>query len=108
MSEQTPSAATPRWSSARIFVLAVAAGQMLFLLYTWIYIPAHANPMGDGMELVALMPLTLIFLIFVLPPLIMGIGGRGLRVGVVLLLIGAAANFLLWGEILREFAGHGR
>jgi hypothetical protein len=108
LSEQPPAPIVPHRSPARIVVLAAAIAQALFLLYTWWYVPAHANPKGDGMELVALVPLTIIFLVFVLPALTMGIGGRGLRVAVVLLLIGGIANFLLWTEILSEFASHGR
>ncbi len=90
----------------RVLVLAAAAAQTAFWIYTWFYIIGHANPKGDGMELVALGPLTLIFLIFVLPPLLFGAGGRALPVSAGLLVLGAAANAALWIEILAELGGH--
>ncbi len=89
-------------------VLAVAAVQTAFWIYTWYYIIGHANPKGDGMELIAVVPLTFIFLIFVLPAFFMGLAGRAFRTALILLLVGFAANFFLWTEILSEFAAHGR
>jgi hypothetical protein len=38
----------------------------------------------------------------------LAIAGRWLAFAVILLLIGGAANGLLWNEILSEFAAHGR
>jgi hypothetical protein len=107
MGEQT--AVPPaRRNVVRVVVVGAAVAQTLFLLYTWYYIPSHASPMGDGMEFAALVPLTIIFLVFVLPPLLLAIAGRWLAFAVILLLIGGAANGLLWNEILNEFAAHGR
>lgn len=90
----------------RLFVLLFSIVQTAFWIYTWYYLIAHANPKGDGMELVATVPLTLIFLIFVLPAFFMGLAGRALRTSVVLLLLGFCANALLWMQILSELAPH--
>jgi hypothetical protein len=43
------------------------AAQTLFWLYTFRYIHQHANPMGDGLDWIAIVPMTIIFLALVLP-----------------------------------------
>jgi heme/copper-type cytochrome/quinol oxidase subunit 4 len=50
-------------------VLGLAAVETLFWLYTFYYVDRHANPLGNGLELIALVPMTMIFLMGVLPAL---------------------------------------
>lgn len=96
------------WNAVRIGVIVVAVAQTLFWAYSWHYVISRANPKGDGMELVALVPMTFVFLIFVAAPLMNGISGRAPRLSVVLLLAGAVANALLFSEIVSELAPHAR
>ena len=85
-------------------VLALAAAQTLFWFYLFIYIGQHSNPKGDGMEWVAMVPATLLFLAFAVPALLLGAIGRLLRFAVVLAGCGAVLNFLFFLEIASEFA----
>ncbi|MBI4273158.1 MAG: hypothetical protein HY659_00465 [Rhizobiales bacterium] len=100
--------ALPPATNARLLVLLGLTGvQTIFWIYTFFYIGARANPKGDGMEWLAVMPMSFIFFALVFPVLLMGISGRALRTATILALIGAAANFIVWSQILGEFAGKG-
>ena len=66
-----------------LVVLALAAAETLFWLYTFYYIGRHANPRGDGMEWLAEVPMTLIFLCGVVPALILGIVGLVVQAGAI-------------------------
>jgi len=91
--------------SARWTILAIAGAQTLFFLYTIYYVISRANPKGDGFELVAIGPMGLIFLLLVLPALMMGLNKREtLKIPAILCLLGIAANFIVWGQIVSEFA----
>ncbi len=89
-------------------VLAVAAAETLFWLYTFYYIDHRTNPMGDGLEWMAEVPMTMIFLFGALPALILGGLGwwfRWLGIAGALFAAGAAiADAVIWTEILGEFA----
>lgn len=93
-------------------VIAVASAATLFWLYTFFHIGRVANPKGDGMEWLAAFPMSVVFLIFVLPALITGLAARksprALKFAAVLLAIGVFADLWLWSQILGEFAGKGR
>jgi uncharacterized membrane protein YpjA len=96
--------ATETGKSARWTIMAIAAAQAVFWLYTIYYVIARANPKGDGFELVAIMPMSLIFLVFVLPAFLKARAGRSLKAAAILCLIGLAANFFVWAQILSELA----
>ena len=72
------------------------------------YIGSHANPRGDGMEWLAEVPMTLVFLALVLPALILGFAGwwsaRAASFAAGFAAAAAALDFVLWTELLREFA----
>jgi hypothetical protein len=89
-------------------VLAVAAAETLFWIYTFYFIDRHANPLGDGLEWMAEVPMTLIVLIGVLPAVILGLVGfrfRWAAIAAALFAAGAAiADVVIWTEILGEFA----
>jgi glucan phosphoethanolaminetransferase (alkaline phosphatase superfamily) len=97
--------AAPR-SRLRAVVLLGAAAETLFWFWTFSYIGARANPMGDGMEWLAEVPMSMIFMLFTLPALLLARRGRYIPMAAVLVLVSAAANALLWSEILSEFAGN--
>ena len=94
-------------SRLRVPVLLGAAAETLFWFWTFSYIGARANPMGDGMEWLAEVPLFCMFVLFTLPALVLAWGGQGRSLGIaaVLVLVSAAGNALLWSEIASEFAG---
>lgn len=89
----------------RVFVLAAGCTLTLFWIYTFYAIAEQANPKGDGMEWVAVAPMTLIFLLLTLPVLIIGLFGRALIFGALVALASAFVNVWIWREILAEFAG---
>ena len=98
--------AAPR-SRLRALVLLGAVAETLFWFWTFSYIGARANPMGDGMEWLAEVPMSLIFVFFTLPALRLARRGQGrsLWIAAVLVLVSAGANAFLWSEIVAEFAG---
>jgi hypothetical protein len=89
----------------RIAVLLAALIGTGFWIYTFTAIAERASPQGDGMEWMAIVPMTCIFLLLTLPTLIIGLFGRALMFGVLLAAASAVANIWIWGEILAEFAG---
>lgn len=95
---------TETGQAARWTILIIAGAQTLFWLYTFYYIIAHANPMGDGFEMVAIMPMGLIFFALVLPALQMARRGRSLGLAAILCLLALFANFIVWNEIVSELA----
>ncbi|MEP7031323.1 MAG: hypothetical protein ABI830_10360 [Pseudolabrys sp.] len=92
----------------RLAVLVLAGAQTLFWLFTFYYINAHANPRGDGMEWLAIVPMTIIFSALVVPALILGgAGGRfalAAKIGAGFVVVGLGANIVVWLQILGEFA----
>ena len=98
--------AAPR-SPLRALVFLGAGAETLFWLWTFRYIAARANPRGDGMEWLAEVPMSMIFLLLTLPALRLAWRGQGrsLWIAAALVLVSAAANALIWSEIVTEFAG---
>jgi hypothetical protein len=89
-------------------VLALAAAETLFWLYTFYYINHRTNPLGDGLEWMAEVPLTIIVLAGVVPAVLLAIAGFWFRLAAI-----AAATFacaaliadvVIWIELLGEFA----
>ena len=56
-----------------VAVLAAAAAETLFWIYTFYYIDVRTNLRGDGMEWLAEVPMTMIFLFGVVPALVIGV-----------------------------------
>ncbi len=98
--------AAPR-SPLRTLVLVGAGAETLFWFWTFSYIGARVNPRGDGMEWLAEVPMSVIFLALTLPALLIARRGHGriLILAAVLVLASAAANALIWSEIVAELAG---
>lgn len=97
-----------RHLSLRSWVLLLAGGQILFWLYTFRFIFVNSNPMGDGLEIMAIFPFGYIFLGLVIPTLLLGAIGRLLQVGFLLGLAGVVCNLVLFIEIAGELTGHGK
>jgi hypothetical protein len=90
-----------RW--LRRSVLCAVAAEIGFLVFLTVFLWRHANPLGDGMEMVgASAAFMFIFLPFTLPALVLARKGRRLVLAAVLAGIGAVASFALWLELLDE------
>ncbi len=89
-------------------VLALAAAEVMFWIYTFSYIDQRTNPLGDGMEWLAEVPLTIIALAGVLPAVLLAIAGFWFRwAGLAGALFAAGAliaDVVIWSQILGEFA----
>ena len=89
-------------------VLALAAAETLFWLYTFYCIEHRANPLGDGMEWLAEVPMTVIALAGVLPAALLALAGFRFRwagIAAALFAGGAlVADVAIWSQILGEFA----
>lgn len=88
---------------AGLFV--VSALQGLLPLGLIVYIARHANPKGDGMEWVAVVPALFIAGFFAAPGVILSIINRLLVFGALLAIAGVLVNFAFYTEIARELPG---
>jgi hypothetical protein len=88
-------------------VFIVAAAQALLPVGLIIYIARNANPLGDGMEWVAVVSALFIALFFVAPALILSAINRLLVFGALLAGAGVPVNLAFYVEIVREFSGRG-
>lgn len=96
----------------RTLVLAIAAANAVFWLWTFRFIAAHSNPKGDGFEWVAVMPFGVIFAVGALLPALRVIRGaraygRGFNLGIALALVigGTMLNAMMYLTLLGEFNG---
>jgi hypothetical protein len=98
----------PAWRSLlRVSVLIVAGAQVVFWLYTFRLISVNANPQGDGMEWVAIVPFGLVFLLLSGPALLLAVGGRLILLAAILALLGLLCDGAVYFEIASELTGEG-
>lgn len=96
-------AAGPGNRRLRASVLFAVAAEIAFLVFLTVFIWNHADPMGDGMEMVGVsMAVIFIFLPFTLPALVLGKESRYLVVAALLAAVAAFLYFALWLEMLDE------
>ncbi|MBK5198862.1 MAG: hypothetical protein JJE37_11370 [Methyloceanibacter sp.] len=96
-------AAGPGDRRLRASVLFAVAAQSLFLVFLTVFLVNHANPKGDGMEMVASgAAFMFIFLPLSLPAFLLAKEGRHLVVAACLAGLAAFAYFAFWFEILAE------
>lgn len=87
----------------RVSVLLVIAAQSLFLVFLTVFLFNHANPKGDGMEMVGVSAAFMfIFLPLSLPAFLLAKESRYLVVAAVLAALAAFAYFAIWLELLDE------
>jgi len=97
---QTVSTGDKRLQAAILLVIAI---ESLFLVFLTVFLINHANPKGDGMEMVAVgAAFTLIFVPVSLPAYLLAKNGRFLIVAALLAGLSAILFFLFWFEILDE------
>jgi len=89
----------------RAFVLGTGAVEAALPFLLFVYIDRNANPMGDGMEFVALVPAFLILIVFAAPALLLGAINRLLTLGAAFAGAGAVISIWFYADIIREFAG---
>jgi hypothetical protein len=98
--------ALPSRRVLRLFVLAAAGTQTVFWFYTFRFIDVNANPMGDGLEWMAVFPFGFVFFGLVAPALLLGAIGRLLRFGALLACAGLALNVVVFLQIVGEMTSH--
>ena len=87
----------------RLSVLFACGMEAAFIVFLTVFLLRHADPRGDGMEMVGVgFAFMLIFLPFTLPAFILARNGRWLVLATALAAIGAFAYFGLWLETLSE------
>jgi hypothetical protein len=88
----------------RIAAILIAAADLIFWLYAFAYISRQANPLGDGLEWAAMVPIPAIALGLAFPALILSPFRRAAWIAAALAIAAAAANIVVWMQILGEFA----
>ena len=87
----------------RTGVLCAVAAESLFIVFLTVFLLNHADPKGDGMEMVAVgAAFMLIFLPLSLPAYLLAKEGRFLILAAFLAGLAAILYFLFWLEILDE------
>jgi hypothetical protein len=89
----------------RTSVLFAVAAQSLFIVFFTVFLFQHADPMGDGMEMVgSSIAFMFIFLPFSLPAYLLAKWGRFLILAALLALVASFLYFGLWLEFLDELS----
>lgn len=87
----------------RFSVLLACGMEAAFIVFLTVFLFQHADPRGDGMEMVGVgFAFMLIFLPFTLPAFILARNVRWLVLAAFLAAIGAFAYFALWVEMVSE------
>ena len=87
----------------RLSVLLTCAIEAAFIVFLTVFLFQHADPHGDGMEMMGVgFAFTLIFLPFTLPAFIFARHGRSLVLAAGLAALAAVAYFGLWLELVSE------
>ena len=90
------------WLRSGVLIVALAAAA--FWVYSIYYLIANASPTGGGMELVAIVPMTIVFAALTLPALLIARKGRRLLVATGFVAASLLANFFLWRQLLIDLA----
>jgi hypothetical protein len=88
----------------RAVILAGAIAAALFWVYGIYFLMANASPTGDGMELVTIVPMTVILAALTVPALLLARGGRHQIWAAGFLAVSILANYFLWRQILIDLA----
>jgi hypothetical protein len=87
----------------RLAILLVVAVQSLFVVFLGVFLFNHANPKGDGMEMVGVgAAFMLIFLPLTLPAFMLAKESRHLVLAASLAGLAAFGYFAIWFELLDE------
>lgn len=83
----------------RLSVLFACGVEALFIVFLTVFLFKHADPRGDGMEMVGV---GAAFMLIFLPLTLPAREGRWLMLAATLAALAAFAYFALWLELLRE------
>lgn len=87
----------------RSSVLIAVTAHCLFVIFLTVFLFNHANPKGDGMEMVAVgAAFMFIFLLLSLPAFVLAKDNRALIIAAILAGLASFAYFAFWLEILDE------
>jgi hypothetical protein len=96
-------AAGPGNRRLRAIILLTVAAEFAFVVFLTVFLFRHADPMGDGMEMVgASLAFMFIFLPFSLPALVLAKESRYLVLAAFLAGFAAFLYFAIWLEMLDE------
>ena len=93
----------PQREHVRLTAMTMAAAEIVFWLYAFFYISRQANPLGDGLEWAAMVPLTAIALCLAFPALVLSPFRRAAWISIGLAIAAAVADFAMWIQVLGEF-----
>jgi hypothetical protein len=99
MNSPPPIPRTSDWDvpATRIAVLALWAANTVFWIYSFRFLLARSNPMGDGFDMLPALPFTVIFFSLALPAGIKAVRGYdGLGSAPMLSLAAAALNAIIF------------
>lgn len=90
-------------SFLRIFLLVLTTAQMMFVVGLTVFIIRHMNPLGDGMEFVAVSAAIMLLEIpFTIPAFILAVRGRALGVAACLAGFATFAYAIFWIQVYAE------
>jgi hypothetical protein len=98
MDSPPPIPRTSDWDvpATRIAVLALLVANTAFWIYSFRFLLARSNPMGDGFDMLPALPLTVIFFWLAVPAGIKAVRGHdGLGLALMLSLAAAALNAII-------------
>jgi hypothetical protein len=98
MNSPPPLPRTSAWDApaARITVLALWAANTVFWIYSFRFLLARSNPMGDGFDMLPAVLFTVIFFSLALPSGIKAVRGYGLRSALTLSFVAAMLNTIIF------------
>lgn len=91
-------------SGLRIVVFIMSAVQAVLPLGLIVFIARHANPMGDGMEWVGVVPALFLAALSGAPGLIASVSNRWLIAGLLWAIAGALLNYAFYAEVWSELS----
>jgi hypothetical protein len=92
----------------RATLLALTTGQMLFIVVLTVFIIRHMNPLGDGMEFVAVSAAIMLLEIpFTVPAFILAVRGRALGIAAALAGFATFAYVIFWIQVYAEMTAKG-
>ena len=92
-----------RKSFLRGVLLALTTAQMLFIVVLTVFIIRHMNPLGDGMEFVAVSAAIMLLEIpFTIPAFILAVRGKALGVAACLAGFATFAYVIFWIQVYAE------
>jgi hypothetical protein len=94
----------PQREHVRLAAMALAVAEIVFWLYAFFYISRHANPLGDGLEWAAMVPITGIALFLAFPALVLSPFRRAAWIAAGLAFAAAIGDIIVWTQVLSGFA----